>query len=88
MVGKIEVFNGLEDGLLGITLDPNFNENNHLYLFRSPPNRSGACESQAAQGFNLVSRFTLNDGNLDLVSEKELIRIKTQRDNVANSVDR
>ena len=33
LVGSLKVFTGLEDGLLGITLDPNFKENNYLYLF-------------------------------------------------------
>ena len=87
LVGKIEVFTGLEDGLLGITLDPNFNENNHLYLFYAHPQTvvEHVNRKPRKKGFNLVSRFSLNDGKLDLSSEKELIRIKTQRDECCHS---
>ena len=87
LVGEIEVFTGLEDGLLGITLDPNFNENNHLYLFYAHPQTvvEHVNRKPRKKGFNLVSRFSLNDGKLDLSSEKELIRIKTQRDECCHS---
>lgn len=68
-VGKVDVFTGLEDGLLGITLDPNFEDNGWIYLFHSHPELEE----------NHVSRFTLKDGQLDLGSIKTLIRIKTQR---------
>ena len=34
-VGKVDVFTGLEDGLLGMTLDPNFEDNGWIYLFHS-----------------------------------------------------
>jgi len=33
IIGKIQVFTGLEDGLLGLALDPHFTQNQHLYLF-------------------------------------------------------
>ena len=36
-VATIPVHRGNENGLLGITLDPNFDTNHHLYLFYSPP---------------------------------------------------
>src|SRR5215213_9586912 len=36
-VGKIKVFDGLEDGMLGIALDPNFADNNWIYLNYSLP---------------------------------------------------
>ena len=86
-VGKVDVFSGLEDGLLGITLDPNFKENRHLYLFYSHPKTvvEHVNRKPRKKGYNLVSRFTLKDGKLDLSSEKELIRIKTQRDECCHS---
>src|SRR6185436_7655642 len=31
-IAKIQVFSGLEDGMLGLTLDPNFAENGWIYL--------------------------------------------------------
>ena len=87
MLGKLEVFTGLEDGLLGITLDPNFLDNNHIYLFYAHPKTvvEHVNRKPRKKGFNLVSRFTLKDGKLDLSSEKELIRIKTQRDECCHS---
>ena len=87
MVGKLDVFTGLEDGLLGITLDPNFQENNHLYLFYAHPQTvvEHVNRKPRKKGYNLVSRFTLKDGKLDHSSEKEMIRIKTQRDQCCHS---
>jgi cytochrome c len=87
MVGKLDVFTGLEDGLLGITLDPNFQENNHLYLFYAHPHTvvEHVNRKPRKKGYNLVSRFTLKDGKLDHFSEKEMIRIKTQRDQCCHS---
>jgi cytochrome c len=74
-VGKVDVFTGLEDGLLGMTLDPNFEDNGWIYLFHSPPD----------QEENHVSRFTIKDDQLDLSSQKTLIRIKTQRKECCHS---
>ena len=34
-IAQIDVHRGNENGLLGITLDPNFDTNHHLYLFYS-----------------------------------------------------
>ena len=86
-IGKLEVFTGLEDGLLGITLDPNFTENNFLYLFYSHPKTEieHVNRKPRKKGFNIVSRFTVKDGKIDLSSEKEMIRIKTQRDECCHS---
>jgi cytochrome c len=52
-----------EDGLLGITLDPDFTKNQRLYLYYSA----------ADQMLNRLSRFSLKDGLLDLSSEKILL---------------
>lgn len=69
-VGQLEVFSQLDDGLIGFTLDPDFTTNGWLYLCYSAP---GVSE-------NRVSRFTLKDDQLDLTSEKILLRIPVQRD--------
>ena len=37
VIAKLPVFTGLEDGMLGITLDPNFAKNGWVYLNRSLP---------------------------------------------------
>ena len=83
-IGKVDVFGGLEDGLLGIALDPQFASNQHLYLMYSDP----VTHTNAAglkTGENRVARFTLRDGKLDLSSERILVRVKTQRDDCCHS---
>lgn len=74
--GQLSVFTQLEDGLLGIALDPGFSSNNWVYLFYSP---SGAIPQQN------VSRFTMNGDTLDLASERILLVIPTQRDECCHS---
>ncbi len=84
VAAKIEVFKELEDGLLGIALDPKFTENHWVYLFHSEPEtRKSATGGKT--GDNLVSRFTLKGDVLDLASRKEQIRVTTQRDDCCHS---
>jgi cytochrome c len=59
-----------EDGLVGITLDPNFARNHWIYLYHSPPDLNE----------NQVSRFVLDGDHLDTASEKIILRVATQRD--------
>jgi len=83
-IGHIEVFTGLEDGLLGLALDPDFARNHWLYVMYSDPvtvtNVAGL-----KSGENRVARFTVTDGKLDLASEKILTRVVTQRDDCCHS---
>ncbi|CAH0995579.1 hypothetical protein EMA8858_01702 [Emticicia aquatica] len=59
-------------GLIGITLDPNFEQNQWVYLYYSPP-----IEGEPIL-FNL-SRFTISKNNvLDLSSEKVLLQVPVQ----------
>ena len=58
-----------EDGLQGLALDPNFAENQRLYLYYSAPEKL----------LNRLSRFTLKDGKIDMASEKMLLEVPTQR---------
>lgn len=78
-VGKLKVFNELEDGLLGIALDPKFMENNWIYLNHSLP-ETGKSKDGKKTGVNRISRFTLVGDKLDLQSEKTIIDIPTQRE--------
>lgn len=66
-VGRLSVFSGPEDGLLGLVLDPGFLTNHWLYIFHSSP---GVLE-------NRVSRFTVVDEAINLASEKVLLRVPT-----------
>ncbi len=51
-VGKINVAQVVESGLLGIAIDPQFSQNNYVYLYYSYQN--GGIQ-------NRISRFTFND---------------------------
>ncbi|RKN44375.1 ThuA domain-containing protein [Micromonospora endolithica] len=66
----LDVFTGNEDGLIGIRLDPDFATNNWVYLYYAP--NDGIAR-------NLLSRFTVTGDSIDLASEKEVLRVDTQR---------
>jgi cytochrome c len=56
------------NGLLGITLDPDFSQNNWMYFFHTA--------EENGQTKQHISRFTLGkDGFLDLASEKVIIQV-------------
>lgn len=59
-----------EEGLLGLALDPDFENNNRLFIYYSDPQ----------QTLNRLSRFTLKGGILDPTSELKLLEIPTERD--------
>jgi cytochrome c len=84
VVGRLEVFKELEDGLLGIALDPKFSENRWIYLFHSE-SETRLEPGVGKVGDNLVSRFTLQGDTLDLGSRRELLRITTQREQCCHS---
>jgi len=79
VVGKLEVFTGLEDGLLGITLDPDFLKNGWIYLYHSLPETGADADGKKA-GTNRLSRFAFRNEALDLASEKQLLDVATQRE--------
>ena len=69
-IGTIPVHRGNENGLLGITLDPDFETNRQLYLFYSAPSPE----------IQRISRFTLAaDGTLDMASERRILEFPHQR---------
>ncbi|GAA4439008.1 hypothetical protein GCM10023188_34910 [Pontibacter saemangeumensis] len=76
VLAKLPVFHDLEDGLLGLALDPDFASNHFIYLFYSP---AGEKPMQR------VSRFVLKPDLLDLKSEKILLEIRTQRTECCHS---
>ncbi|GLR17716.1 hypothetical protein GCM10007940_23310 [Portibacter lacus] len=75
-INQIDVHTEFEDGLLGITLDPNFEENKWVYLFYSP---------KIEEWTQYVSRFEFKDGKIDLSSEKIIIKIPVQREKCCHS---
>ncbi|MGI5523927.1 ThuA domain-containing protein [Micromonospora sp. CA-259024] len=66
----LDVFTGNEDGLIGIRLDPDFATNNWVYLYYAP--NDGVTR-------NLLSRFTVTGDTISLASEKQVLRVDTQR---------
>src|SRR6478736_4146570 len=60
-----------EDGLLGLTADPNFARNGWVYMYYSPV---------GAEPKNRLSRFHMKGDSLELSSEKIMLEIPTQRE--------
>jgi glucose/arabinose dehydrogenase/PKD repeat protein len=73
----IPVYSGGEDGLLGITLDPDFADNGHLFVYYSPASTN---DSDPANFVNRLSRFTVGAGSqIDPASEKVLLNVPARR---------
>ena len=70
LAGRLSVTTSFEDGLLGITLDPDFETTNWVYLYYSP---------QGAESVQRISRFTMIGNTLDLTSEAILVTVRTNR---------
>ncbi|MFF4762261.1 ThuA domain-containing protein [Streptomyces sp. NPDC001292] len=70
--GKLDVYTGGEDGLVGMELDPAFKDNHWIYLYYSP--------AGSAEDVNRLSRFTVKDNTLDPASEKKLLDVPAYRD--------
>jgi cytochrome c len=68
-VGEITITTEQENGLIGLALDPNFATTQWIYLQYSPPDYPGQH----------ISRFTIVDGQLDVSSEKLLLKFEEQR---------
>jgi glucose/arabinose dehydrogenase/cytochrome c551/c552/type 1 glutamine amidotransferase len=58
-----------EEGLLGITADPDFKNNHYVYLYYSPADTS----------VNRLSRFKFENNKLDTASEKIILQLYSQR---------
>ncbi len=71
LVTTFPVYSDLEDGLLGLAVDPDYEKNQWIYLYYSPV---GEKPEQR------LSRFTFTGDTLDRASEKVLLTVATQRD--------
>ncbi|MDJ1481161.1 PQQ-dependent sugar dehydrogenase [Cytophagaceae bacterium YF14B1] len=60
-----------EDGLLGLTLDPGFEQNHWLYLYYSPAGETSE---------NILARYELRGDELVLDSKKVILHVATQRE--------
>lgn len=75
--GKLTVYHktdvprvNAEEGLMGVQADPDFANNNFVYLFYAPIDTS----------VNRLSRFVLKNGKLDMASEKVVLQFYSQRE--------
>ena len=71
VVGWLPVEKNIEDGLLGLALDPAFEDNGWLYIYYSPVT--------TGQKFNRLSRFTYDGAMIDMDSEIAVLEIPVQR---------
>lgn len=69
VINEMNVYTTYEDGMIGLTLDPGFEQNHWLYIFYSHPDRAA----------NVISRFTFNGRSIDLNSEKQILEVAVQR---------
>ncbi len=69
-IGYIPVYMIIEDGLLGLALDPDFSGNGWLYVFYGPADGSDSR----------LSRFTVANDFIDPVSEKIILHVPMQRE--------
>lgn len=69
-IGHINVFSGIEDGLLGLAIDPNYEKNHWIYFYYSV---------NGDEAINRLSRMELRDGTLITDSEVVLLEFPTQR---------
>ena len=79
VIAKIAVFEGLEEGMLGITLDPSFAKNGWIYLNHSLPQTTLDAHGKKA-GIIRVSRYTMVGDSLDVTSEKKILDTAVQRE--------
>jgi cytochrome c len=79
ILAKIPVFTGLEDGMLGLALDPAFLKNGWIYLNHSLP-ETARDEHGKKAGVIRVSRYTLKGEELDLTTETTILETHTQRE--------
>jgi cytochrome c len=69
-IAHFDVFSGIEDGLLGVAFDPDYEKNNWVYFYYAVND---------GKMVNRLSRFELKEEALLLKTEKVLLEIPTQR---------
>ncbi len=76
LAATLAVTTSYEDGLLGITLDPDFETTGWVYLYYSP---------SGAEPIQRLSRFTVVGDAVDLSTESILLTVRTDRDQGGHS---
>lgn len=76
LVTTFPVFNDLEDGLLGLAVDPDYAKNHWIYLYYSPVGK---------EAIQRLSRFEFVGDTLNRASEKIVLTVPTQREQCCHS---
>jgi cytochrome c len=76
LVTNFRVFSELEDGLLGLAVDPDFQKNHWIYLYYSPV---------GPEAIQRLSRFNFVGDSLERATEKIMLTVPTQRDECCHS---
>ena len=74
VAGRLDVYRDQENGLLGIALDPNFEQNNWVYLYYSDP--ATVPVDGTVGGMQHLSRFTLDPVGETLIRDSEVVLLK------------
>lgn len=69
-IAQFNVFSGIEDGLLGVAVDPDFKHNNWIYFYYGVGGEKSVSH---------LARFELKGQNLIQDSKKVLLEVPTQR---------
>ncbi|QHW01539.1 carbohydrate-binding protein [Spirosoma endbachense] len=69
-IAHINVFSGIEDGLLGVAVDPDYAQNNWVYLYYGVGGEKWVSQ---------LARYELKGDQLSQASKKVLLEIPTQR---------
>lgn len=75
-VNTFDVWTDFEDGMLGIALDPDFAENNWMYLYYSP---------NIEDSVNRLSRFKWTGNSIDEDSEQVILDVPVDRNKCCHS---
>jgi cytochrome c len=69
-IAHFNVFSGIEDGMLGVAADPQFEKNHWIYLYYGVAGDRNVSH---------LERYELIDGQINMASKKVLLQIPTQR---------
>ncbi|MEZ0538124.1 PQQ-dependent sugar dehydrogenase [Fibrella arboris] len=72
----VHITGNYEDGLLGMELDPKFDQNHYVYLYYSPV---------GAKPVQNLSRFVFTGDSLNMSSEKIVMQVPVQRETCCHS---
>ena len=75
-VARLDVWIEHEDGVLGVAVDPDFVDNNWLYLYYSP---------NGEESVNRLSRFKFQDDELVMATEQVILDVPTDRNKCCHS---